>query len=934
MIRLTSYSSENSLIYREINNYHQNSPQKRFLKYVTTNECNNIFVLENVAFNQKLVKLLYTKFRQNLYNGRYMSTREDISQKRKSASFYVHTQLRKEYYNDIDICLKDFGQLAQKVDKINNDDPSLECQDNEEHSDYTISPDNNDNDYIAMHVSTVSADMLSSTESTIFLDAIDAECTQKSTQEYSDDDTMKSMTKTSNSRISLESAPSPQCGVAASVKEPSRSNMTVMTIEHKDVISEKDWGKEREVIIERDENKSFGISIVGGTVNVSDDTIVSGIFIKNIIPNSPADKCGILKIGDRILAVDGTDIRTATHEHAMKTIKNAGNSMILQVQSLTKKIEDYTESSALLKKIPPPITPCKTPELELIHDGKQLNSTEMIDEPDNKLKELETNQNNNVPVIIEVSTATRPESQNAPATESENSSDDEDGRDLEGKTHTKAGLEIDRASAGNIKRSKEEIALDSEEEDAFGYTAKKIKKRYGSLGQVLCYSIERSCGGSLGISLAGHRDRTKMASFIAGINPKGIASSAFFEVGDEILEVNGVVLHGRSHLNVPVIIKGLVGSTLTFVLLRKKDAKENLAVKPVTQFPVSIDEEEIFSTYKNMRTVSVKKGSSGLGIMIIEGKHSEVGQGIFISDIQEGSMADKAGLNIGEMILAVNKDSLIGCTYETAASLLKRAEGVVTLKICNPNKTKEPSEPSSANSLDPKTQGSVSGKSSPANEAETKKGSSRPVTPKPQASPAKEVVDPSKAEIVADDKTTIELNADKKPLGIVVVGGCDSCVNTGAVIVDILPNSVASSDKRLQILDQILEINNIKITSEMTERQIQKALKQIQTKVRMVVYRASKEETEKIEIDVPKKSGKYLGVGFRANHPKGVIITDILPGGIMESDGRIHKGDIITHVNSDSLSNTSYEDCSVLFKTAQSKITLTILRPCPKKRSN
>lgn len=27
--------------------------------------------------------------------------------------------------------------------------------------------------------------------------------------------------------------------------------------------------------------------------------------------------------------------------------------------------------------------------------------------------------------------------------------------------------------------------------------------------------------------------------------------------------------------------------------------------------------------------------------MIIEGKHSELGQGIFISDIQEGSNADK-----------------------------------------------------------------------------------------------------------------------------------------------------------------------------------------------------------------------------------------------------------------------------------------------------
>lgn len=35
------------------------------------------------------------------------------------------------------------------------------------------------------------------------------------------------------------------------------------------------------------------------------------------------------------------------------------------------------------------------------------------------------------------------------------------------------------------------------------------------------------------------------------------------------------------------------------------------------------------------------KGNQSLGIMIIEGKHAEVGQGIFVSDIQEGSNAEK-----------------------------------------------------------------------------------------------------------------------------------------------------------------------------------------------------------------------------------------------------------------------------------------------------
>ena len=42
--------------------------------------------------------------------------------------------------------------------------------------------------------------------------------------------------------------------------------------------------------------------------------------------------------------------------------------------------------------------------------------------------------------------------------------------------------------------------------------------------------------------------------------------------------------------------------------------------------------------------------------MIIEGKHQEAGTGVFISDLKEGSEADKAGLLVGDMILAVNNE--------------------------------------------------------------------------------------------------------------------------------------------------------------------------------------------------------------------------------------------------------------------------------------
>ncbi|GBN16642.1 hypothetical protein AVEN_166899-1, partial [Araneus ventricosus] len=74
--------------------------------------------------------------------------------------------------------------------------------------------------------------------------------------------------------------------------------------------------------------------------------------------------------------------------------------------------------------------------------------------------------------------------------------------------------------------------------------------------------------------------------------------------------------------------------------------------------------EDLISSHPGVRTVTTKKGEHGLGIMILEGKHIELGRGIFISDIQKDSPAEKSGLSVGDMILAVNKTKLIGADYE------------------------------------------------------------------------------------------------------------------------------------------------------------------------------------------------------------------------------------------------------------------------------
>ncbi|KAJ9587719.1 hypothetical protein L9F63_018846, partial [Diploptera punctata] len=100
------------------------------------------------------------------------------------------------------------------------------------------------------------------------------------------------------------------------------------------------------------------------------------------------------------------------------------------------------------------------------------------------------------------------------------------------------------------------------------FESHKVKKKYGALGHsVLTVQLERGRQG-LGLSLAGHKDRNRMAVFVCGLNPNGAAfRSGGIQVGDEILEVNGVVLQGRCHLNASAIIKGLPGPIFKVIIL-------------------------------------------------------------------------------------------------------------------------------------------------------------------------------------------------------------------------------------------------------------------------------------------------------------------------------------------------------------------------------
>nr|XP_029131212.1 discs large homolog 1-like protein isoform X2 [Labrus bergylta] len=90
----------------------------------------------------------------------------------------------------------------------------------------------------------------------------------------------------------------------------------------KSMLGEDDVTREpRKVVLHRGAT-GLGFNIVGGEDG-------EGIFISFILAGGPADLCGELRKGDRLVSVNGVDLRNATHEQAAAALKNAGQTVTI-----------------------------------------------------------------------------------------------------------------------------------------------------------------------------------------------------------------------------------------------------------------------------------------------------------------------------------------------------------------------------------------------------------------------------------------------------------------------------------------------------------------------------------------------------------------------------------------------------------------------------
>uniref|UniRef100_A0A8C9VF89 Protein scribble homolog n=1 Tax=Scleropages formosus TaxID=113540 RepID=A0A8C9VF89_SCLFO len=180
-------------------------------------------------------------------------------------------------------------------------------------------------------------------------------------------------------------------------------------------------------------------------------------------------------------------------------------------------------------------------------------------------------------------------------------------------------------------------------------------------------------GGPLGLSIVGGSDHashpfgvTEPGIFISKVIPHGLACKSGLRVGDRILEVNSTDLRHTTHQEA---VRALLSNTQEVRVLVRRD-------------PAPSGMQEI---------VIERQPSEKLGISIRGGAKGHAGnpfdptdEGVFISKVSAGGAAARDGrLQVGMRILEVSNHSLLGMTHAEAVRILRSTGDTLALLVCD-----------------------------------------------------------------------------------------------------------------------------------------------------------------------------------------------------------------------------------------------------------
>uniref|UniRef100_A0A3Q1G9H0 Multiple PDZ domain crumbs cell polarity complex component n=1 Tax=Acanthochromis polyacanthus TaxID=80966 RepID=A0A3Q1G9H0_9TELE len=501
---------------------------------------------------------------------------------------------------------------------------------------------------------------------------------------------------------------------------------------------------------------------------------------------------------------------------------------------------------------------------------------------------------------------------------------------------------------------------------------------YNNWNQPRKVELFREPGKSLGISIVGGRgmgSRLSNGEVMRGIFIKHIledspaGQNGTLKTGDRIVEASPT----STVLPLPVVphVGETDTDTLTEIPGRPAETVEENKEVEEAEDEFGYNWKNVTQRYGNLpgvlHMIELEKGKTGLGLSLA-GNRDRSRMSVFVVGIDPNGAAGRDGrMMVGDELLEINGQVLYGHSHQNASSIIKSSPSKVKIIFLTFSTNEIPSSLSSPQSTCPDRSCSdgvlTSLPSTPSTalttlsqpEAEVVASKSTFLTRLAQlidktdifcvttcffcdsvlglsrsSTPSTLACDPATCPIIPGCETTIDISKGRTGLGLSIVGGCDTLL--GAIIIhEVYEEGAASKDGRLWAGDQILEVNGIDLRAATHDEAIN-VLRQTPQKVQLTVYRDEtqyKEEDlwDSFTVELHKKPGQGLGLSIVGRrNDTGVFVSDIVKGGLVDTDGRLMQGDQILSVNGEDVRSATQEAVAALLKCCVGPIKMEVGR--------
>ncbi|XP_070093298.1 glutamate receptor-interacting protein 2 isoform X4 [Equus caballus] len=426
----------------------------------------------------------------------------------------------------------------------------------------------------------------------------------------------------------------------------------------------------------------------------------------------------------------------------------------------------------------------------------------------------------------------------------------------------------------------------------------------------------------------GHKSRPLVLTYVRPGGPADREGS--LKVGDRLLGVDGIPLHGASH-------------AAALATLRQCSHEALFQV----EYDVAIP-DTVASASGPLMVEITKTPGSALGISLTTGSHRNKPV-ITIDRIKPASVVDRSGaLHAGDHILSIDGTSTEHCSLLEATKLLASVSEKVQLEILPVPRSRRPLKPSEAAlSSTPFSSPTMNHAFSCTNPSTLPRGS-QPMSPrttvgrrrqrrrehKSSLSLASSTVGPG-GQIVHAETTEVVLCGDPlSGFGLQLQGGifATETLSSPPLVRFIEPDSPAERCGLLQVGDRVLSINGI-ATEDGTMEEANQLLRdaalahKVVLEVEFDVAESVIPSSGTFHVKLPKRRGVELGITISsASRKRGepLIISDIKKGSVAHRTGTLEPGDKLLAIDNIRLDNCPMEDAVQILQQCEDLVKLKI----------